>query len=242
MIGGQAVGTMERLPMRLKMTLALLALTTATTVSLPAQAQFQELGSIARMLLLLPEEEKPPIDYRERPPLVVPPNKNLRPPATTSSPEQRRANWPVDPEVEGRRRAAEEARRPRNFDSVLGREDQMGGVRRMTPNEIAAGRIRGAGVPQRGEVGPPVADPLRPTADNALAGIVALPQIRNPEAEGGDVLQPGVEPRRRFLTEPPVGTRMPAGNAPVRASRDQDFRPVQQPSPFDIFREAPRTR
>src|SRR5262249_2219667 len=56
------------------------------------------------------------IEYRERAPLVVPPSRNL-PPPQAEAPAARSAAWPKDPDVKGRKQAAEKAKL-RGFKSV----------------------------------------------------------------------------------------------------------------------------
>ena len=90
------------------LTMAGVAALGVITATAPAKAQ--GLLDLGRALLGIPGDETPPIDYRERPPLVVPPNANLRPPAAPVSPDQRAANWPQDPDVLARRKAAQDAR------------------------------------------------------------------------------------------------------------------------------------
>jgi hypothetical protein len=202
-------------------------------IAVPAQAQ--GLWDLGRVILGIPGEEKPPIDYRERAPLVVPPNTNLRPPAEGVAPDQRRANWPQDPDVVARRRAAEDARRPVMVDSVTGRE--IPGARRLTPDEIRAGRVAG------GEVTAVPSNPKWNDADthNVMGGLRTLREMDARSTQSDGQLN-RAEPRRAFLTDPPTGVRRPADNAPFRASREGDLGTRKEPHPLDIFRESPNTR
>lgn len=221
-------------------TLAIAALAaTAANVVAPA-AQAQGLLDLGRVLLGLPTEEKEPIDYRERAPIVVPPNQqSLRPPVEARPADQRRANWPQDPDVIARRQAAEEARRPVNIDSVTGRE--MPAPRRLTLEEIRAGRVSGAEVPRGNAVPQQANDPRGPM--NVFGGLSALREMDQKDASGrtsGELAR--AEPRREFLTDPPTGLRRPSDSAAFKATREGEVGPRPMPSPFDIYREGPNTR
>jgi hypothetical protein len=214
-----------------------------TVLTAPAAAQAQGLADFGRLLLGLPTTEtKEPIDYRERAPLVVPPTQNLRPPAPPTAPDQRRANWPQDPDVVARRKAAEDARRPASFDTVVGRDTEI--TRRMTLQEVRAGRIAGAEVPR---VPSASISPDRSGVEsqhNTLAGATMLRDMDRRDAANAqrDAELGRAEPRREFLTDPPSGVRRPADNAAFRASREGRVGVQEAPSPYDIFREGPRTR
>jgi hypothetical protein len=197
-------------------------------------ARAQGITDIGRFILGLPPEEKPGanIDYRERAPLVVPPNtSSLRPPTERGTTEERRANWPRDPDVAARRRAADEAGRP----IFVPTDAQASRV--ATREELAAQRRAG--------VGGAVRDDTVHLPDNGLSnqvgGIRALQDINQRTAGQKD--QPYVEPKREFLTDPPTGLRAAAGTGPVRATRDNssNFGP-DRPDMFGITREGPRTR
>jgi hypothetical protein len=203
-------------------------------------AQAQGLLDLGRVILGLPTEQKDPIDYRERAPLVVPPSSNLRAPADARPADQRRANWPQDPDALARRQAAEEARRPMMVDSITGRE--VAPTRRMTLEEIRAGRVAGAEVPGRNEIPAQPMDSRGPI--NIFGGLATLREMDNKDRASGR--SPGdlarVEPPREFLTDPPGGLRRPADNAAFRATREGQVGPRRDPSPFDIYREGPNTR
>jgi hypothetical protein len=210
-----------------------LVLAGVSVASVPAKAQ--GLLDIGRMIIGLPAEEKPALDYRERAPLVVPPSQNLRPPVDAAAPDQRRANWPQDPDVVARRKAAEEARKPVFVDSITGRE--INPSRRLTADEIRAGRVAGQEVVRT----PQQFQDDRSRA-NVLGGLATLREMDRQSAGTNDGSIPRAEPRREFLTEPPTGLRRPADNAPFRATREGDLGTRKEPSPLDIFKEGPNTR
>ncbi len=222
--------------MKLRILSALAFAASAATIAAPSPASAQGLLDIGKFLLGVPADEKPPIDYRERAPLVVPPSTNLRPPVENGAPDQRRANWPQDPDVAARRKAAADARKPVMVDSVTGHE--IGGpVRRLTPEQIRAGRVAGQEV---------TTVPQRPRYDdkdfhNVMGGLATLREMDKQTAASDGNLD-RLEPRREFLTDPPVGLRRPADNAPFRATREGALGPRAEPSPMDIFRDGPNTR
>jgi hypothetical protein len=215
------------------MAIAGLALAGASVSAVPVKAQ--GLLDIGRLIIGLPAEEKPALDYRERAPLVVPPSQNLRPPVEAAAPDQRRANWPQDPDVVARRKAAEEARKPIFVDSITGRE--INPSRRLTVEEVRAGRVAGQEV---------VRTPQQYIDDraraNVMGGLVTLREMDRQSAGANDGSIPRSEPRREFLTEPPSGLRRPADNAPFRATREGSLGTRPEPSPLDIFKEGPNTR
>jgi hypothetical protein len=224
-----------------KTPLVVAALASALLCGTAPSAQAQGLFDLGRVLLGLPTEQKDPIDYRERAPIVVPPNQqNLRAPADARPTDQRRANWPQDPEVLARRQAAEDARKPVMIDSVSGREMPI--PRRMTNEEIRAGRVAGAEVPRGNEIAQPAMDRFGPM--NVLGGIRAIRDMDRRDAEAGrnSGNLARAEPRREFLTDPPTGLRRPSEAAPFRATREGDLGARKEPSPMDIFREGPNTR
>jgi hypothetical protein len=218
------------------------ALLAAAVLAAPQAAQAQGLLDIGRALLGIPGEEKPAIDYRERAPLVVPPRQELRPPAEAVPADQRRANWPQDPDVIARRQAAENARRPANFDAITSRDPAD--TRRMTLNEIRAGRVAGQEVNRvpstPGTFGPNAGQGFA----NVMGGVSALREMDKQSAAAArtDGQLDRSEPKREFLTDPPSGIRRPADNAAFRATREGQVGRQELPSPYDIYRESPNTR
>ena len=215
------------------LTIAGLALVGSSVVTLPAKAQ--GLLDLGRAFIGLPAEDKPPIEYRERAPLVVPPGQNLRQPSRAGAPDERRANWPQDPDVLARRKAAEQANKQPLFDTVTSRSGQV--TRPLTPQEIRAGRVAGQEVnttPQTGLLD-------ERSRANVYGGITTLRELDKKSASTA-VVDAREEPKREYLTDPPTGLRRPADNAPFKATREGALGAQQAPSPFDIFKEGPNTR
>jgi hypothetical protein len=217
-----------------KLLLAGLALAGSSVLVAPAQAQ--GLLDIGRVILGLPAEEKEPIEYRERAPLVVPPNQNLRPPTEAAAAGSRRANWPQDPDIAERKRAAEEARRPRSVESITSRDPATG--RRLTVDEIRAGRVAGQEVVREPETNLDIVQ----RQSNVFGGLAALRDMDRKSAAGADGSLAREEPKREFLTDPPKGIRQPSDKAAFRSTREGSLGVQKDPSPFDIYKEGPNTR
>lgn len=211
------------------------ALVVSTFGSAPVKAQ--GLLDLGRLIIGLPAEEKDPIDYRDRAPLVIPPGQTLRPPQEAVAPDQKRANWPQDPDVLERRKAAEEARKPRSIDSVVGRDGTV--TRRMTVQEIRAGRVAG----QEVVTAPQQLQDDRSRA-NIYGGLTALREMDRTSAQNRDTAGnlSREEPRREFLTEPPTGLRRSADNAPYRATREGGLGVAKEANPYDIFKQEEKSR
>jgi hypothetical protein len=205
----------------------------STLTMLPAQAQ--GLLDIGRALLGLPSEEKAPIEYRERAPLVVPPTQNLRPPVDAAAPESRRANWPQDPDILERKRAAEEARRPRSVESITARDPSSG--RKLSVDEIRAGRVAGQEVVTTPETNLDIVQ----RQSNVFGGLAAIREMDRKSATESNNLARD-EPKREFLTDPPKGVRQPSDKAAFKSTREGSLGVRADPSPFDIYKEGPNTR
>jgi hypothetical protein len=158
------------------------------------------LGSIG----IIPKE-KAPIVYNERAPLVLPPSMDLPAPAPGGGAEARNGNWPKDPDVAARRKAAAEARTPfTESDSY-----KLNEGKRLSIDEMRAGRN-----PNNIATTPPVrvggqADMSRMTPDELRSF------GKNDKVElAGDGLE------RRYLSDPP-GTLLKAqGSGRLKASAD----------------------
>jgi hypothetical protein len=224
--------------------LAIATLASAAICAAAPAAQAQGLLDLGRVVLGLPTEEKEPIDYRERAPLVVPQNQqSLRAPTESRPADQRRANWPQDPDVIARRQAAEDARKPVSLDTFIGANPQP--TRRLTNDEIRAGRVAGAEVPRAPQSLDTFLDPAGAGGpSNAYRGVTTINTLDRRNAETG--LRPGelsrAEPKREFLTDPPSGLRRPSDAAAFRATREGQLGARQEASPYDIFRPQSNTR
>jgi hypothetical protein len=190
---------------------------------LATPASAQELGkALFEALGLAQDEEKPSIDYRERAPLVVPPNLTLRTPQSGDLNEAR-PNWPQDPDAARRRAIEADRNTPRFLQSDRERS------RPLTPDEIRAGRRQQA---QR-----PFEVPAGQTRDGSREEWFVSPdKLRNLDLPAQQALLPGQEPKREFLTDPPPGYRIPAGNKALQATRDQAAPRADERPEYDLFR------
>lgn len=181
-----------------------------TLAALPVQAQD---GSLMRNFLgtigVIPAPQED-IDYRARAPLVVPPAMKLQEP--TSPATARNAKWPNDPDVAARRAAAKDALIP-----ATEREKYIMGQRPLlSQEEIQRGRVNT----------PPITTPHRSAMDESPYEVMTQPILigrevaaqRNASAESAVKL--GQEPPRRYLSDPPVGLRKPAGSGEFTRTRD----------------------
>ena len=199
------------------------ALAIAGTVPALALDDGQEsiLSSVAGIVGLTKPITNDDIDYRERPPLVLPPKMQLRQPKKSSA----AANpaWPNDPDVEARRAAAENAKRP-----IIPFTEKEAGLsytkERLMKDRVAAQKSAGPN-----------------TAECVTEGKNC--NHWNPH-EGGalpaapDQLVAGEEPVRGSLTEPPKGYRVAtktvkATTEPPRAADDDSAR--------SFYRKKPKT-
>lgn len=159
--------------------------------------------SILGAIGIIPKE-KAPITYNERAPLVLPPKMDLPPPAAGGA-EARNGNWPKDPDVAARRKAAAEARTPYTSSELYKHSegkplsiDEMRAGR--NPNNVSTG-------PQ-GPVGRQT-DIARMSPDE----LRAFAKDDKPELQGN-----GLD--RRYLSDPP-GTLLKAqGGGRLKASAD----------------------
>lgn len=213
--------------------MAVAATAILVSAATPASAQVEVFTRIIGNALGFGNDQEEAIEYRERAPLVVPPaaaNGQLRPPAQGNNAD-RRTNWPRDPDVAAKQKAAQDRTRP--IRSQTDQEMQ----RPMTADEIRQGRIAGAELPRN-----PQALVRDRDLSNEVGGIRLLREMDARGIPGEEKLQPGVEPRRAFLTDPPTGLRVPAGTGPIRVTRDSGEERRPTGSPYEIFQEGPRSR
>jgi hypothetical protein len=146
------------------------------------------------------------IDYRERPPLVLPPKMDLPPPQ--ASLEKPDPAWPNDPDVGRVKKLKAESRAPaRHINEATSNPH-------ISQQELEKGRIA-------------VSDPTSPqqnACDNSTAPEClytpwsVLRKVTDAGKDEKDTLQPGEEPSREYLTEPPPGFRKPT--RVVKATRE----------------------
>lgn len=198
------------------------------------QAQAQEGGIIREMFSAIGilEPDRPSIDYRERAPLVVPPSMSTLPPPVERDLTAENPNWPNDPDVAAARNRAITAATP--APERAGAFEGIG--RRMTNEQLAAGRVPGAGLGGR-----PGQIEWQP-ADRGFGGANANPAWIPPQtlmdADRRRAEIPETRLQRRFLTDPPQGYLAPDPNAafPQRVETFSGPRPEPQ-SATDFVRE-----
>jgi hypothetical protein len=160
------------------------------------------------------------IDYRERSPLVVPPTLDLPPPASASADAQI-ANWPKDPDE--RQRKAVIAAKKKNAPPPARVQVTTAGAA-VQPINIAPpvepqqapipGTTRPAYASDRN--GTALIDPIYDKPGDLFTGGAAdladSIGIGNWFGSSGKAVQvdPGTEPARQALTQPPVGYQTPA--------------------------------
>lgn len=182
---------------------------------LSGAAQAQERGELMQNALSglgLLEKPQAPIEYRERAPLVMPPkldgNRLPAPRASAASPQ-----WPKEPEVAARERAAAERKLPKG-NQVQGRYEDNNAT--LSIDEMRAGRRADANVTRDAE---------RKPGDNSRDDwwVNPLDLMRGVSTEKSEPSQ--IEPSRDVLTDPPKGYRQ----APKKVARGSTD-PVNNPS------------
>ncbi len=171
------------------------------------------LGSIG----IIPKE-KEPIIYNERAPLVLPPKMDLPAPAAPHGAEANNANWPKDPDLAARRKAAREAKTPYTDSELY----KLSEGKRLSIDEVRAGRNPNSrdALPQPSggwgkENSRMTPDELRSFGTN-----------KKVELEGD-----GLE--RRYLSDPPQTLLKAAPGAALKASADPQ--PMGDPDSAQAF-------
>lgn len=158
-------------------------------------------------------DEKEAIDFRERPKLVVPKQMDLPPPQSSAG--RRAANWPQDPDVKRRKAGELNARAPRqiemNANPIIRNRELLEGRTTEARSQADICETYNQGAP----------DCSAPTPAEKLKRIFA-------SGEDKDVLTPGREPDRTYLTEPPRGYR-----SATRAVQAERPRPTERVDPAD---------
>jgi hypothetical protein len=191
-----------------------------TVAPAPAHAQSETFRGITNMLGLT-SEQKEDIEYRERAPLVLPKDYKLSQPEAPV--EQRVANWPRDPDVVAKRRAAAEARKPRQVDDGIYGDSRQGAP-------LSGREMQSYGRLQRGASRLTEPEPVK--SDSSREEWIRpdlLTSMRTGDVDG-DKLQPGTEPPRKALTDPPVGLRMPSAKAPYVYTRNPNALDRNEPN------------
>jgi hypothetical protein len=145
------------------------------------------------------------IDYRERPPLVLPPKYNLAPPqaaAATQNPA-----WPRDPDVGRVKKLKAEARVPAR------QVNEATANPHITQQELERGRVA-----SRAETSPLQNPCDNSTSPDCLYTPWSILKKVSGDETAKEVLQPGEEPPREYLTQPPPGFRKPT--QVVKATRE----------------------
>jgi hypothetical protein len=159
------------------------------------------LGSIG----IIPKE-KDPIVYNERAPLVLPPKMDLPAPVPGGGAEARNGNWPKDPDVAARRKAAAEARTPWTSSEAY----KLNEGKRLSIEEMRAGR------------NPTNIATTAPVRAGAQADMSRLTpdELRSYATSDDNVKLQGDGLERRYLSDPP-GTLLKAqGGGRLKASAD----------------------
>ncbi len=159
--------------------------------------------SILGAIGIIPKE-KAPITYNERAPLVLPPKMDLPPPAAGGGAEARNGNWPRDPDVAARRKAAAEARTPYTSSELYKNTEG----KRLSIEEMRAGRNPNASAGPQHPVGRQ-ADIARMTPDE----LRAFSKEDTPKLQGD-----GID--RRYLSDPPGDLLKAQGGGRLKATAD----------------------
>lgn len=209
--------------MRIKIWLGLAAATALVALAPAGAANAQSLGQNFFQKMLGTGDDAPAINYSDRAPLAKPGKLDLPPPGTAATSDND-PNWPVDPDYKKRKAAG-----------VIPRSKSEHGDGRLSAEEMAAGRVPGAGVPTEPE-----------PFDAAKASSRALKpselQKRLNLGEDTTPLAAGVEPPRRSLTEPPPGYRKPLASAPLAGNEPLPSEGNKSESWFDRVFKTPRVK
>ena len=166
------------------------------------------------------------IDYRERSPLVVPPSLDLPPPVSGARDTQQIANWPKDPDerarkavITAKRKNAPPAARVQVTAAGTTAPQAINIAPPVAPQEAPVpGTTRPAYASDRN--GTALIDPVYDKPGNLFTG--GASDLANSIGLGGfDSLfggkknaqvDPGTEPAREALTQPPIGYQTPSPN------------------------------
>jgi hypothetical protein len=164
------------------------------------------------------------IDYRERSPLVVPPTLDLPPPTNAGGDTQQMANWPRDPDEKQRKAviAAKKKNAPpvaRVMVTTAGAPVQTQPINIAPPVSPQEAPIPGTTRPAYASDrnGTALTDPVYDKPGDLFTGGAAdlADSIGMGDLFGGKKaapVDPGTEPARQALTQPPVGYQTPSPN------------------------------
>jgi len=175
-----------------------LAAATALIVIAPAGAANAQSVQGFFQKMLGTGDDAPAINYSDRAPLVKPGKLDLPPPGSATTNESD-PNWPNDPD-EKKRKAS----------GLFPKEKPKNGDGRLSPDEMAAGRVPGAGSPDAPEPFDAAKSSSVPLKPSELLG----KRIKTGNDDDTPLVA-GQEPPRRSLTDPPDGYRKPLASAPI---------------------------
>jgi len=199
---------------RIRATQWLLAggLSVAAGLSVTASPAFAQEGMLFKNLMdgVLGNKRDNDIEYRQRPPLVVPPGSALPRPQDPAS--SRNAAWPNDPDVAKRRAERDQALVPATEREKYKEQQRP----LLSQDELQRGRVSGRDTGRR-----QLEIQQSRTYDENIGPIrTGRDMASRQNADDLTKLTYGSEPDRKYLYEPPVGYRRPAGTAPVGPGRD----------------------
>jgi len=148
------------------------------------------------------------IDYRERSPLVLPPSRDL-PPPESSTPAQKAAAWPVDPDVKEAKEL--KAARRKQHSHVEGVDD-----RPLLPSQYGrSGQPRRRDDDGRLKSADEASRPMSPTelGSKSLFSSIWAPKEEYSTFAG--------EPPRTSLIDPPPGYLTPSPNQPYGVGKEE---------------------
>jgi len=210
------------------------ALGAAVVLASPASAQSlldnaPMKGTLTFLGIIAPDRD--PIEYHERPPLVVPKSMDLPAPAAEHASARNQA-WPTDPDVAEKLREKAEASRPVRSTGSEGSTDPDNA--RSSIWTMLAGRSSSAPVQAPGP------DPYKvPQSGYVPNGVLRAQGMqlaaKSPKSE--DEIRPGHEPKRRYLTDPPVGYRRPSDKAAFKKQYGPPVKKTDDANPLAFVRE-----
>lgn len=183
--------------------------------------------AVMGMFGLADKKEEPFINYRERAPLVLPPRTDLRQPKPAAA--VRAPNWPQDQEIVAARKRAVEARTRTPRDET-GMEIVSARDLKSTGRISAADRMENAS-PAAGPCSMDIGSPNQCDPNTYWKNLA----VKKEGPEKGELIA-GVEPERKYLTQPPKGYVKATNNVkPTFEPRGQ-----QEEHPLDFYRKKPQ--